>query len=280
MLTRSITNRQLSRYAAVVRCSARYFSGEAQTQSSEKPDIQKEFEEVTEADKKKYRDAWGLKFDDECIKFEKEWEKIAADRDHQQMAALKEELTEQQQRKVDFLADKILQLSIMETRFLAAQMKNRIQKSTGINPLKLNMDWPSIKMDSDGTWPPLNPNWFKQQELMSQITPFMGMGGGGFGGAPGGGAPAGQAQSEQAPAEEKKEEVKEKTNFDVELSGFDAKNKIKLIKELRAALNLGLKEAKEMVESAPVWLKKGMAKAEVDELVKQLDGLGAELKIV
>ena len=41
------------------------------------------------------------------------------------------------------------------------------------------MDWPSIKMDSDGTWPPLNPNWFKQQELMSKVGPFltsMGMG--------------------------------------------------------------------------------------------------------
>lgn len=50
------------------------------------------------------------------------------------------------------------------------------------------MDWPSIKQDAAGTWPPLNPNWFKQQELMSQLGPFMGQMGGGMGGGNQGGA--------------------------------------------------------------------------------------------
>ena len=53
-------------------------------------------------------------------------------------------------------------------------MRERLQKTTGINPLKLNMDWPSVRMDDNGTWPPLNPNWFKQQELMSKVGPFIG----------------------------------------------------------------------------------------------------------
>lgn len=30
-----------------------------------------------------------------------------------------------------------------------------------MNPMKLNLDWPSIKKDGAGTWPPANPNWFK-----------------------------------------------------------------------------------------------------------------------
>ena len=51
-----------------------------------------------------------------------------------------------------------------------------------------------------------------------------------------------------APAEaEKKEEKKEKTEFDVKLESFSAEGKIKVIKEIRALTNLGLKEAKELV---------------------------------
>ena len=86
------------------------------------------------------------------------------------------------------LCDKLLDMSLFEMRYLALKMKDRVQKTSGINPLKLNMDWPSVKQDSAGTWPPLNPNWFKQQELMSQLGPFMGsMGGGAAGGQQQGG---------------------------------------------------------------------------------------------
>ena len=59
-------------------------------------------------------------------------------------------------------------------------------RTSGINPMKLNLDWPSLKQDGAGTWPPANPNWFKQQDLMASLGPFMGSmgGGGGGGGAP------------------------------------------------------------------------------------------------
>jgi Lon protease-like protein len=43
------------------------------------------------------------------------------------------------------LTDKMLDLNIFELRYLALSMKNRVAKTSGINPLKLNMDWPSIK---------------------------------------------------------------------------------------------------------------------------------------
>lgn len=85
--------------------------------------------------------------------------------------------------KVDFLVSKMLELNIYEVRYLGLKFKEKIMKGTGINPLKINMDWPSIKMLgifkllitlADGTWPPLNPNWFKQQEIMAKLGPFLG----------------------------------------------------------------------------------------------------------
>lgn len=109
---------------------------------------------------------------------------------------------------------------------------------------------------------------------MSSLGPFMGAMGGGMGGGGGGGA---------APAAEAaKEEVKpaaEKTHFDLELVKFDAATKIKVIKEIRGIFNLGLKEAKELVESAPVWLKKEVAKEEAEELREKLAAVGAEIRL-
>lgn len=210
------------------------------------------------------------------MKFEKEWEQIAEDKNNKQTQALKDELQEHQRQRVDLLVDKVTELNIFEMRYFSVSLRDRIQKTTGMNPLKLNMDWPSIKKDADGTWPPLNPNWFKQQELMSQVGPFLGgMGlGGGAGGAPAQGAEGGGEGQEEV----KKETLK--STFDVELTSFDAKGKIKLIKELRSVLGLGLKEAKEIVEGAPVWIKKDIKKDEAEELMKKFEPLGAQLKMV
>lgn len=61
----------------------------------------------------------------------------------------------------------------------------------------------------------------------------------------GGAGAAGPGAAAEAPAEE------EKTEFDVKLTGFDAAAKIKVIKEVRAMTNLGLKEAKELVRLSP-----------------------------
>jgi len=82
--------------------------------------------------------------------------------------------------------------------------------------------------------------------------------------------------------EEGAEEVKveEKTIFDVKLTGFDAKSKIKVIKEVRSVTALGLKEAKELVEGAPSTVKKDMKKEEAEELKAKLEALGATVEIV
>ena len=125
------------------------------------------------------------------------------------------------------LADKLLDMNIYELRYFSMITKERMIKTSGINPMKLNLDWPSVKRDDAGTWPPANPNWFKQQEMMAQLGPMMGMMGGG------GQAAAPSTAQAAAPEKPKEEEKKEKSHYDIELSKFDAGKKIALIKEVR-----------------------------------------------
>jgi large subunit ribosomal protein L7/L12 len=67
----------------------------------------------------------------------------------------------------------------------------------------------------------------------------------------------------------------DKTAFDIKLEKFDDAAKIKIIKEVRTFTDLGLKEAKDLVEKAPVVLKKGLTKEEADTVVAKFKDLGA-----
>ncbi|KAM7483200.1 hypothetical protein LguiB_007783 [Lonicera macranthoides] len=80
----------------------------------------------------------------------------------------------------------------------------------------------------------------------------------------GGGAGAAQAEEKKA----------EKTAFDVKLEKFDVAAKIKVIKEVRAFTNLGLKEAKELVEKVPVVLKQGITKEEASSIIDKIKAAG------
>ena len=82
-----------------------------------------------------------------------------------------------------------------------------------------------------------------------------------------------------AAAEEESAEEEEKTEFDVQLKDFGAK-KIPVIKEVRAITGLGLKEAKEKVESAPVVIQEGVGKEEAEKTKAQLEELGAVVEIL
>ncbi|HOI10499.1 MAG TPA: 50S ribosomal protein L7/L12 [Myxococcota bacterium] len=76
-------------------------------------------------------------------------------------------------------------------------------------------------------------------------------------------------------------EVKEEqTEFDVILEGFDADKKVAVIKEMRTVLPaLGLKESKELVESAPKTIKEAVSKAEAEEIKKKLEAVGGKVKV-
>src|SRR5438309_11300387 len=69
-----------------------------------------------------------------------------------------------------------------------------------------------------------------------------------------------------------------KTEFDVVLEAIGA-NKINVIKVVRAATQLGLKEAKDLVEAAPKEIKTGISKEDAEKLKKELEDAGATVKI-
>ncbi len=72
--------------------------------------------------------------------------------------------------------------------------------------------------------------------------------------------------------------AEEQTEFDVVLGSF-GENKVGVIKAVRGATGLGLKEAKDLVESAPAPIKEGVPKAEAEELKKVLEAAGATVEL-
>jgi len=84
-------------------------------------------------------------------------------------------------------------------------------------------------------------------------------------------AGGGGGGEEAAPAEAQ-------TEFDVVLTGY-GDNKIAVIKVVRAATGLGLKEAKEVVEGAPKAVKEGVSKEDADKLKEEIEGAGGAVEI-
>ena len=74
------------------------------------------------------------------------------------------------------------------------------------------------------------------------------------------------------------EDAEEKTEFTIKMSSFGS-NKVAVIKVVRAVTGLGLKDAKDMVESAPCTVKEGASKQEADEAKKQLEEAGATVEL-
>ena len=84
-------------------------------------------------------------------------------------------------------------------------------------------------------------------------------------------APAGQPAGEAGASEEK-------TEFEIHLAAAGDK-KINVIKEVRAATSLGLKEAKDLVEGAPKEVKTGVPKKEAEEIKAKLEAAGAKVEL-
>jgi len=89
--------------------------------------------------------------------------------------------------------------------------------------------------------------------------------------APVAAAPAAAGAAPAAAAEEK-------TEFDAILTGFGAQ-KIQVIKVIRTLTSLGLKEAKDLVESAPKSVKEGLSKGEAEEIKKKIEEVGGTVEI-
>jgi len=80
------------------------------------------------------------------------------------------------------------------------------------------------------------------------------------------------------PAADAGEAAVEKDEFDVVMTSFGG-NKVSVIKAVRTITGLGLKEAKDTVEGAPSTIKEGVAKAEAEEVKKQLEEAGASVEL-
>ncbi|XP_020590705.1 uncharacterized protein LOC110031704 [Phalaenopsis equestris] len=104
-----------------------------------------------------------------------------------------------------------------------------------------------------------------QMPFVAVMTPGMAVGG-----LPG-------TRSSSAGAASAAEEKVEKTAFDLKLESFDAASKIKIIKEVRSFTDLGLKEAKDLVEKAPAVLKRGVLKEEAEKIVEKMKLAGAKV---
>ena len=111
-----------------------------------------------------------------------------------------------------------------------------------------------------------NANMLEISELISEIEEKFGVTAA---------APAAAAAPAVAGGESQAEE---KDEFDVELTSAGS-SKINVIKAVRAITSLGLKEAKELVDAAPKVLKEAVAKAEAEEMKKQLEEAGATVEL-
>lgn len=92
-------------------------------------------------------------------------------------------------------------------------------------------------------------------------------------------APAAVVAAAPAAGEGKEAAEEEATDFQVILEGFSPAKKIAVIKIVRQVSGLGLKEAKELVESAPKVLKESSPKAEAEDIKKQLEGAEAKVTL-
>ena len=90
--------------------------------------------------------------------------------------------------------------------------------------------------------------------------------------------PAAAAVAVAAPAAAGEAAAEEKTNFDVVLKEAGAA-KLQVVKAVKEACGLGLKEAKDLVDAAPSKLKEGVAKEEAEALKKAVEAAGAEVEV-
>ncbi|CAL1414023.1 unnamed protein product [Linum trigynum] len=95
------------------------------------------------------------------------------------------------------------------------------------------------------------------------------------GGAAAGLAGMGMKGSTSAAAKEEKKP--EKTVFELKLESYEAASKIKIIKEVRSFTDLGLKEAKDLVEKTPAVLKAGVSKEDAEKIIEKMKAIGAKV---
>lgn len=189
------------------------------------------------------------------------------------------------------LVEATLELPDDQRQIASRRLRDLSEKAFGIDVALYSDFTPKIVRNSDGSWPEWKEDSFNVVDYLGKLEdipagvveavetgwkiPLM---------SAGGMAEAGKADAESSkakPAEAPK--VEEKTNFHLVLKTVPPEAKIKLIKEVKGLLNIGLKEAKDQVESVakqPLVLFKNLPKADAEAKLKKLTDAGgvAELE--
>jgi len=210
--------------------------------------------------------------DDLPFQYNPDWKEQTQKVIKEQVDVLESELSEQQKKRVRVLADALLELNNYEMQYYHALRDYRARKLVEASPIKKTEAEIKYEEQMSKLWP------MGQTNVAQIFSALFSNPVGGFGGSVGGGG----AQPEEA---EQKEEGKgaaaqEKTSFEVQLTSIDAAQKIKIIKEVRELLKLGLKEAKETVEKVPVTLLKDVKKEEADALKEKLEAAGCVITLL
>ncbi|CAK61499.1 unnamed protein product (macronuclear) [Paramecium tetraurelia] len=204
-----------------------------------------------------------------------------------------DKLDANQQKKINLLAKHIEYLSENEFQYLNYILQKQVLNKPDYAEFSLGISKDDAQV-GPGVWPTAHPQWLQQQEIIAKLWPLGQQGIAtlfsevvGFGGGVGTGGAQTAATTQDQPKEEKKEQAPKeapkeaaKANYDVILDSIDAAQKIKIIKDVRAVFNLGLKEAKDLVEKLPATLSKQMKKDDADELKKKLEAIGCTIKLV
>lgn len=223
------------------------------------------------------------KWKDRIANFSSTWKDVCDENSAKQIENIKNEIGQDRIDYIKAVAEAYSSLNNYQYLYVENKIKEYSMNVKGLSAIDVNTDWVSIlqKNDKGEVVPPVNPEFFEQQELMSQFTEWLKT----QKGLDFGLASSASSSTSNAPVqkeekkEEKKEEVKEKQIFDIFLASFDAAKKITVIKAVREITNLGLKEAKELVETSPQKVKEKVKKEDVKAIVDKIEAAGGKIEL-
>lgn len=217
--------------------------------------------------KLKSKEDISIEYEDKTFYFKYQWSKIQKEKKQFFQDYLSPDFNNHQQLEIDSLYDIIKGFNSLEM-ILFTKETEKYSNSYGKPSLFLKTK-ENVELD---------PNFLKYQDVLYSLQPFLSSKY-----FLGGACKVNDSSSNKSKdneVKEVKEEVKkEKVIVNIKYIGFDPSKKIGLIKEFRSIFGLGLKEAKESVETSPSILKKDVKREEAKELKEKLEAAGAKIEI-
>lgn len=205
---------------------------------------------------------------------------IIDDNTEKQLDSIKNQIGLEKLSQIKSIAESYILLNEIQKEYIDRRISDDLIKNKGLSAIDINTDWISISTSSDTEPQSINPNYFEQQEKMSLLTKILKEKKGidfGFGG---GTEKSKESQVKDVKNEEVKvvEKEKEKQIYDLYLQSYEASKKITVIKAVREVTGLGLKEAKELVETAPQKLKDKVKKDEIKVIIDKIEAAGGKVE--